>query len=327
MSKSKGLSRRQALATIGAGVLAGAAGSLALPGRASAQGKLEKMSIFMGTTPQFSSVVVAQEGGYFKKYGLDTEITVFASGSVATEAFLAGKGSVVVSGDMPALKLWTKGLVGICPQASYTDLSIVVAKKELTKADQIKRKKLGVLMGSTSEYFAGLFLKSGGLTMNDVDVINLQPAEMVTGLASGDIDGFVIWQPFGWRAVEAIKDAHVVTTAAPFFHEYQAVTSTKEYAGSHNGELVAFIKGLREAGMWTKANVDEASKMVAKFLRMDKPDLAKQMIEVIDFSLAYTPAFRKDMDALANFAKLKIDWATMFDPRFLKEVDPALVQM
>jgi ABC-type nitrate/sulfonate/bicarbonate transport system substrate-binding protein len=304
---------------------AGSVGAVSVAGPAAAQ-DLEKMTIFMGTTPQFSSVVVAQEKGFFKEYGLDTEITVFASGSVATEAFLAGGGSVVVSGDMPALRLWTKGLVGVSPQASYTDLSVVVGKKELAEASQFKGKKLGVLMGSTSEYFAGLFLESGGLTIEDVDVINLQPAEMVTGLAGGDIDGFVIWQPFGWRAVEAIPDAHVVTTAAPYFHEYQAITTTKEYADSHQAELTAFLKGLRDASEWTEKNQEEAAGLVANYLRMDKPELAKQMISVIDFTLVYDAEFRKDMDALANFAGLDLDWETMFDPRALKAADPALVE-
>lgn len=271
MKPTMGISRRDALAGLGTLALAGAAGPFVLGGPARAQAKLEKMAIFMGTTPHFANVVVAQEGGHFKKFGLDTEITVFASGSVASEAFLAGKGHVVVTGDMPALKLWEKGLIGVSSQASYFDLSVIVAKKSITKPQDMKGKKVGVLMGSTSEYFIGKYLAGGGMTTKDVDVINLRPAEMVTGLAQGDIDAFVIWQPFGWRAVEAIKDAHIVTTAKPYFNEWEMVTSTKEYAAKHEAELVAFVKGLDSASKWIPGNVDEATKMVAKFLRMDNP--------------------------------------------------------
>lgn len=321
------VTRRDALTAIGASALAGAFGLPHGSGAARAQSSLSKLAISMGTTPQFSSVVIAQEGGHFKKYGLETEIAVFASGSVATEAFITGRGDVVVAGDNPSLRLWSKGMLGIAPQASYSELSIIVARKDLTKPEQFRGKKLGVLMGSTSEYFAGLFLASGGLKIEDVEIINLQPAEMVTGLSSGDIDGFVIWQPFGWRAVEAIKDTHVLTTAAPFFHEHQMVTTTKEYAQSHEPELVAFIKGLRDGGEWTNKNPEEAATIVDQFLRMGNRDLALRMIKAIDFTPAYTPAFRKDMDALAQFAKINLDWSTMFDPAFLQKADPSLVEM
>lgn len=320
------LTRREAL--IGTGALAGTAGLLGWSAVASAQSKkLERMAISIGTTPHFGNVVVAHEGGHFKKHGLETDLTVFASGSVATEAFVSGQGNVVISGDLPALRLWTKGFIGITPQASYDQLSVIVARKELTKPEDFKGTKLGVLLGSTSEYFAGLFLASAGLTLSDVDLVNLQPAEMVTGLASGDIDGFVIWQPFGWRAEKAIQSAHIVTTGAPYFHEHQMVTTSKEYAESHEDELVAFIKGMRDAGDWMGENSDEAAGIISKFLRVGDPDVVLQMIKVIDFSPAYTPDFRKNMEALAEFAKVDLDWNTMFDARFLKKVDPALVQL
>jgi len=318
--------RREAL--IGAGALAGTAAILGRPGIANAQAKkLAPMTISIGTTPHFGNVVVAHEGGHFKKHGLETDLTVFASGSVATEAFVSGQGDIVIAGDLPALRLWTKGFIGITPQASYDQLSVIVARKDLTKPEQFKGKKLGVLLGSTSEYFAELFLASGGLELSDVDAINLRPAEMVTGLASGDIDGFVIWQPFGWRAAEAIEDAHIVTTGAPYFHEHQMVTTSKDYAGTHEAEIVAFIKGMRDAGAWIGENLEEASNIISKFLRVGDPGVTLQMIKVINFSPAYTPEFRKNMDALSGFAKVDLDWDTMFDTRFLKKVDPALVQL
>jgi len=318
--------RRQAL--IGVGALAGTAAILGRPGVANAQTKkLEPMAISIGTTPHFGNIVVAHEGGHFKKHGLETDVTIFASGSVATEAFVSGQGNIVVAGDLPALRLWTKGFIGVTPQASYDQLSVIVARKDLTKPEDFKGKKVGVLLGSTSEYFAGLYLASGGLSLSDVEVINLRPAEMVTGLASGDIDAFVIWQPFGWRAEKAIKDAHIVTTGAPFFHEHQMVTTSKEYAEKHEDELVAFVKGMRDAGDWISKNYDEAAEIISKFLRVGDTEVTLQTIKVIDFSPAYTPDFRKNMEALAKFAKVDLNWDTMFDTRFLKKVDPSLVQL
>jgi ABC-type nitrate/sulfonate/bicarbonate transport system substrate-binding protein len=288
--------------------------------------KLQQMSIFVGATPHFGNVIIGNERGFFEKEGLPTQITHFASGSTAVNAFRAGRGNVVVAGDMPSLRLWQQGGIGICPQANYGDLSVIVAKKSMNKPQDFKGKKVGVLVGSTSEYFTKLYLASGNVSYSDIDVINLTPAGMVTGLARGDIDAFVIWQPFGWRAVEADKDAHIVTTAAPYFHEWEMCSTTPEYAKDHDAEIVAFLKGLDASGKWIAENTDEASKIIAKSLRMDDSSLAKRMIEKISWNIAYTKRFRSDMDRLSHFVKIKLDWNKMFEPKYLKQLGPSYVE-
>ena len=292
-----------------------------------AQGKkLQEMSIFIGTTPHFGNVIVGAEKGFFENEGLPVKVTNFASGSTAVDAFRAGQGHLVVAGDMPSLRLWKQGGIGLCAQANYGELSIIVAKKSINNPADLRGKKVGVLVGSTSEYFAKLYLASGGLDYKDIDVINLRPAEMVTGLVRGDIDAFVIWQPFGWRAVEADSNAHIVTTGAPYFHEWEMVNTMPEYAKTHPEEIVAFLRGLDRAGKWIPDNSNEAAQIVAKSLRMDDVGIAKRMLEKIDWNIAYTHKFRSDMDRIGNFVGIPVDWNKMFDAKFLAQLGPAYVE-
>lgn len=290
-----------------------------------AQTKLRKMSIVLGTTPQFSNVIIGLTKGFYEQMGLPAEITYFTSGAAATQAFRSGNGDVVVSGDLPSLRLWVGGDgVGLCPQAHY-NLSIIVARDAIKTPADMRGKKIGVLFGSTSEYFIGKYLASGGLTVKDIQAINLTPAEMVTGLDRGDIDGFVLWQPFGWKAVETIKGVHIVTTAGPYFQEWEACTTNRAYASSHQPELVAFLKGLDAAGKWIPGHVDEASQSVSDALRTQDVGLVKRMVGQINWDISYTPKFRTDMDELAQFIKAKIDWSSMFDPRFLRLANRSFV--
>lgn len=290
-----------------------------------AQAKLRKLQVVLGTTPQFSNIIIGLTKGFYEKEGLPLEITYFTSGAAATQAFRSNNGDVAVAGDLPSLRLWTGGDgIGLCPQAHY-DLSMIVTRDSIKSAQDMKGKKIGVLLGSTSEYFIQKFLAKAGMTMSDIDAINLTPAEMITGLDRGDIDGFVLWQPFGWKAVETIKGTHILTDAEPYFQEWEACTVNKTYAASHQPELIAFIKGLRAAGKWIPGHVDEATDSVAQTLRTQDIALVKRMISQINWDLNFTPKFRSDMDKLAAFIKTKIDWNTMFDSRFLRQVDPSLV--
>ena len=315
--------RRTALRSIGAGAMAAALP--AISPRAHAQRKPEPMRVFIGTTPHFGNVIVADRQGFWKKEGLAAEITIFASGSIAAEGFRAGKGHVVVTGDQPAIRLWKDGFIGFSPQANYDELSIIIARNPIKSAPDLKGKKVGVLVGSTSEFFTKLYLTRAGLAMTDIQVVNLRPAEMVTGLARGDIDAFTIWQPFGWRALAAVKDASIIATGKGYFHEWEACTTSREYANANENELIAFIRGMDAAGKWITANPDAAATMVASAIRLEEVSLARQMLEKIDWSLAYTPKFRADMDKVGDFMGMKIDWKTMFDSRFLAKISPALV--
>ena len=182
------------------------------------------------------------------------------------------------------------------------------------------------MLGSTSEYFTKLYLASGNIDTKDIEIINLRPAEMVTGLVRGDIDAFVIWQPFGWKALQADKDAKILTTANSYFHEWEACSTNAKYIKDHPAEVVAFLRGLDAAGKWIPDNVDEASQIVSKSLRMDDVNLVKQMIEKIDWNISYTKKFRSDMDKLSQFVNINIDWKTMFDARHLAQLGPSYVE-
>ena len=322
-SRDANQSRRQALHGIGAAalLLTGAAGR-----PAQAQAKLEKMDVFIGTTPHFGNLIVGAGKGFFEKEGLPVTLTNFASGSVAADAFRAGRGSIVVTGDLPAIRLWQQGSIGICPQANYNELSIIVARSGIKGPADMNGRKVGVLVGSTSEFFAKLYLAKGGMQPTDVDMINLRPAEMVTGFVRGDIDAFVIWQPFGWRTLAAVKDAQILATAKGYFHEWEAVTTTKEYAASHEREILAFLRGLDAAGKWIPKNLDEAAKIVANQIRLDDIKLARDMLEKIDWNIAYTSKFRKDIDVVGDFINAKVNWDTMFDKRFLAKLGAGYVE-
>ena len=317
--KTFNITRRNALRSLGAAALV-----LAAPHRGLAQSKLQKMTLFTGTTPQFGNLYVAHEKGFFEREGLPLELTIFASGSVASEAFKAGRGDAIYCGDTPALRLWNLGSgVGICTGATYGHYSIIVARNGINTPADMRGKKVGVLLGSTAEYFAKLYLASGNIDPKQVDIINLQPAEMVTGITRGDIDAFVLWEPFGTKAMEASKDVHIVTTGEKYFHEWLMTNVTPTYAKQNQAEITAYVRAMDAASQWCNKNRDESVQVVAKYLKLDT-GLVKP-IERINWTVADSPQYRSDMERLAEFLKLKLDWSKMFDTRALKQVSPSLV--
>ena len=319
----KSVSRRTMLKMAAAMPLVGAVPIL---GPRIAQAQTGKMAIFIGTAPHFGNIVVADEKGFFRKEGLQTELTPFASGSIACEAFAAGQGHAADCGDLGALKLWTKNSVGICPTARSGAWSIVVGGKGINSATDMRGKKVGVLMGSTSEYFARIYFAKAGMKMTDVDVVNLRPPEMVTGLVQKDIDAFILWEPFGTRVSAATKgEARILAKGGDYFTEWMIATASRGYVKNNRAELVAYMRGLDAASKWCNANPKEAADVYSARMKVKELDISRSMFEGAHWTVAYTPEFRRDIERLGEFINVKVDWNTMFDSSFLKQANPALV--
>jgi aliphatic sulfonates family ABC transporter substrate-binding protein len=293
-----------------------------------------KARFFIGTTPQFASIFVAENKGYYKEFGVDMEVKIFTSGSAAAEAFRAGKGEFVNAGDWPSTKLWEREeAIGISPTNYYTKMSCITGKMGLKNAKDLKGKKIGAWMGSTSEYFLLLYLAKAGMTIKDIEVKNLQPADMVYSLDRGDIDAFVIWEPFCTQSTQDISKGktHIISYGTGYFTEWMINSTSPQFAKEHPDAVVGVLRALDKADKFIKNNPDETFQIVAKRLRLKEP-LVKDLVPRMVFDVTYSKAFRSDMNKLADFMmnknvlKKPIDWKKVFNPSFLIKVNPVLVE-
>jgi len=301
--------------------------------------KKEKYLYLMRSTPQGTApIIVALKKGFCKSAGLDIDVKMFTSGGVAAQAFIAGQGDWAVTGDWPSMRAWmeTKGnadpVVGLFPAAHYTDLSVVVSKSSIAKASDFKGKTMGVWLGTTSEFFAAKFLDANGVANKDVTFKNLKPAEMVVALDRGDIDGFTIWQPFGWRSEEVSGNkVHILSTGKGFFTEFMVTSTRKSLLKDDPDAASAMIKCTQEGADYISSHLDEAAQIVGAQFKIPA-DQVKKMIVVQNFDPTYDPAFRKAMDELNAFmmskgmSKEAVDWSKEFDPSGLKSVGVSLAK-
>ena len=301
--------------------------------------KKEKYLYLMGSTPQGTApIVVAIKKGFCKNVGLDIDMKMFTSGGVAAQGFIGGQGDWAVTGDWPAMRTWmttrdnADPIVGLFPAARYTDLSVVVSNSSIKNASDLKGKTMGVWLGTTSEFFAAKYLDAHGIALKDVTFKNINPAEMVVALDRGDIDGFTIWQPFGWRAEEVSgKKVHTLSTGKGFFTEYMVTSARKSLLKDDPDAVSAVIKCTQQGADYVKSHVDEAAQIVGAHFKIPV-DQVKQMIVVQNFDPTYDAAFRKSMDELNAFmtskgmSKETVNWSKDFDPGGLKSVDGSLAK-
>lgn len=305
---------------------------------ASAEPAKDKYVYLTGSTQHFFAPVTGVEKGICADMGLNVEIKKFTSGGVAAQSFLAGQGDFLDSGDWPAVRSWLATqdaddpIVGMAQDAHYGDLSVVMSKAEITDGAQLRGKKVGVWLGTTSEFFAALFLDAHGVGLDEVEFVNVKPAEMVPALDGGDLDAYVIWQPFGWKSLDVSGDkVRELSTADGYFTEYIMVSTRKSLLDNDLDAAKTLIQCMQKGAEYAAANPDDAAAAVAKFFNASVDD-TRRIMGVITPQPNNTAQMRSDLNNLNEFMISKgksdkpLDFGKHFDNRALQAVDAGLVE-
>ena len=218
-----------------AALLAGIA--LAQGGAAEPLSPRETVRVAYVSITKFGTLYVAAERGIFDAYGLDVQIDRVASGTEAI-AFLE-QGQIDVGGIAIVVSLWNGWAQGldlrvIAPgglepfEGSPTKLMLRADLADaITSIEDLRGRTVAVAggPGSGGEYLAAKALERGGLTIFDVNLVNVANADMPLSFESGAIDAGILGAPFA-------DQAEGTGAAVPFAEDLTPGLMTVAFVGS-----------------------------------------------------------------------------------------------
>lgn len=147
----------------------------------------DKMTLLLDwfVNPDHGPIIIAQENGYFAEQGLDVTIVAPADPADPPKLVAAGKGDLAVS-YQPSLHLQVaEGLplkrVGTLI-ATPLNCLLVLKDGPIKNIADLKGRKVGFSVAGVEEALLGTILKTNGLSLDDVDLVNvnwsLSPALM-----------------------------------------------------------------------------------------------------------------------------------------------------
>lgn len=177
---------------------------------------VEKVTVAYVPIMKFATAYVAKERGFFEKYGLDVEMISVKSGTEAI-AFLE-EGTVDVGGVAIVVSLWNGWNQGmdiriIAPGALEPfegSPTAFLVRKDLIDDGTVKTVAdlAGMTVataggpGSGGEYLAAKALERGGLSIFDVELVNIGNADMPAAFENKSIAAGVLGSPYA-EQVEA----------------------------------------------------------------------------------------------------------------------------
>ncbi len=274
----------------------------------SAEAKTESSStlrIAAQPYPLYSSIWVAYEKGYLREeldaVNTDFTWTQFQSGPLVNEAVAAGEADLGYMADLPAIIAKSSGQdIEIVSNVAYGEKGLAVLVKpdsKIKSVKDLKGKKVAYATGSYAQHLLALLLDNEGLSLNDIESINLGAGDQPAALSGGDVDAIVIWEQYISKLTSE-GQAKVLADGTGIKKGNMVTYAVSSYAEKNPKVIEAYIKALDKADKFIESNPSEAAELIAKDFGIDA-SLMEKILKNFTFTTDLTD------DDIAEITKVK----------------------
>ena len=154
-------------------------------------GPLDKLTLAAYAGDTGALVYITEDQGFYVRNGLDVIIKDYEAGKLAADALLAGEADICTSADIVLVSnSFEHDDLRILATVALGETVELVTRKDsgINQPSDLEGKTIGVTKKSTGEFFLGTFLIFHGLSLQDIEIVDLTPSEIVEAVVNGDTD-------------------------------------------------------------------------------------------------------------------------------------------
>lgn len=222
---------------------------LAAPATAQAQEKEVTIAYQQIVDPW---LVAISSGEFEKATGYKIHWRQFESGAKVATALASGDIKIGVLGSSPMAAAVSQGLdlqlFWILDDINQAEAMVVRNASNIKTPADLKGKKIGVPFVSTTHYHTMFALQQWGIKPTEVQVLNMQPNQIVAAWERGDIDAAYVWDP----ALAQIKQSgHVLITSGELSKQgkptFDGIAVDRKWGEANADFMAKFVKVIASA--------------------------------------------------------------------------------
>lgn len=237
----------------------------------------------IGTQQMPNDEGIAKAKGYFEEeLGVKVNLVEFDSGKDVNNALISGSIDFGLLGSSPA----TLGV------ANESDVEIIWIHEVLGKVESLVvkngsninspeglvGKKVVTPFASTAHYSLLNALKINGINEADIELLDMQPADIYAAWQRGDIDAAYVWEP---TLANLLEDGKILLSSEDMAAR-GVITSNvevvrKEFSEKYPDLVTKYIKALDKSVKLYNEKQDEAVNVIADALQISEKDALSQM--------------------------------------------------
>ena len=301
--------------------------------------KLIKVSFMEAMQPPFAPVYIAAAKGYFEEEGLDIEFSSVPSGRVALDSVLGDRVDMATMAETPPmLAIIKKQPLVIITGLEQSDKNAkILVRKDLgiSKPYDLIGEKIATSFGTNAEFMMVKWLEANNIKREQLTIISLSPADMVSAIQKGAVKAVFTWEPHITNAKSALGDKAEIWFTGDVYREMFALASLEEYAENNQEAIKAVLRALIKAEKFIKDNPEESIEIVAPRVNMDTELLGK-IWKYFDWKIGFEEAYVELFNEEGNWAiesgiapkgSTLPDFRKMFFTGPMEEVAPERVNM
>lgn len=274
---------------------------------------LHHIGVVVGRDPEAGGGV-----SFYEQNGVSVVDAVgapYANGGVVMDHFAAGDTDIAFLGAPPAITKHLNAAVDteIVAQVNTIGSALIVGPEIQTPQDLLG-KTVAVPGHAAIQFFLFLtFAQQHDLDIGQITVVDLPPPDMRIKLESGEIAGFVAWEPWPSDAIVAGSGRAMATSADIWPNHLDCVIAVDRQFGEQNPEAVRrFLKAHLAATSWIQQALADPSSaeyrhlvdLSETFTQRDAP-----VVEAAFGNIAFQSALNTDfLDSMQAYTERLIEF-------------------
>lgn len=221
---------------------------------------------------------MADKKNLFTAEGVRVEQTYFSTVTELYESLLTGKldlGAVVAT-DLLILTERVPNIKTIMITDYSGELDGILASNKITKPEDLRGKRIAREDVPYEIVFLGEFLKLGGMTEKDVQIVSMTAEAGAAAFVAGKVDAVATYDPYLGKALMQRKDAKLLFSPKGTNIVPNAIVAHGKAIEQRRNDILAYMRSVDKGLKYSAANRTEADGMMAKWLSVSTAEIADQ---------------------------------------------------
>jgi len=253
--------------------------------------------------PGYAPLFLAADKGFFAEEGVEVELVELSSLADVRRAFERGQTDGMASSLVEVLDAdrASERHPVISLMTDYSNgADVVLVRGEVRDVAALRGKRIGLEASSLNRFILSRALAANGLTMADVQVVNLPQLAIQDALADGSVDAVVTYPPMSLEIERTGTVTRVFSSADIPGEVADIVSFSGETVHQRPSDVDAFVRAWGRAVQFVEENPAEAYAIIGRYIGISADELAVAYEDVVVISADRQEEFLRADGPLAD---------------------------
>lgn len=206
----------------------------------------QEVSIAINPWPGYELLYLADKNGFFEQVGINIKLVQTATLSDAQRAYINGRVDGFTSTIVEAVQAEEFGgaPLSITLLADYSNGGdVIIGNQSFLTIHDLKGKKIGCEVSSLGIYILARALAVSEMSLDDVEIVNIEQGNAHHALTNGLIDAMVTYPPYSFDILsDNALESHLIFTTAEIPNEVLDTVSLSKEVLRKNPQLASQLR-------------------------------------------------------------------------------------